>query len=60
MRAPAEGQVISQPGAVDVDVSTVAASLGGGGHRRAAAARVDGSLNEVKAMVLDRLNAVIK
>lgn len=49
-----------EPGAADVDVSAVAASLGGGGHRRAAAARVDGPLNEVKATVLDRISGLLK
>ncbi len=38
-----------------VDVSAVAAGLGGGGHERAAGARVAGALDTVKAQVLDRL-----
>ncbi len=43
----------------DVDVSLVAAGLGGGGHRRAAAARIPGSIDEVKKIVLGRLSAAI-
>lgn len=36
----------------DVDVSAIAAQLGGGGHRRAAGARVAGTLEEVRDRVL--------
>jgi phosphoesterase RecJ-like protein len=40
-----------------VDVSAVAASLGGGGHRNAAGCTVQGSLDEVKNRVLGLLEA---
>lgn len=36
-----------------VDVAAIAASLGGGGHKKAAGATVEASLNEVKDKVLD-------
>ncbi len=38
-------------GAPDIDVSAVANEFGGGGHRRAAAARIEGSLADVKHKV---------
>jgi phosphoesterase RecJ-like protein len=38
-----------------VDVSKIAASLGGGGHPRAAGVFIQGSLDEVKGMVLEVL-----
>lgn len=37
----------------DVDVAAIAQQLGGGGHRRAAGARVAGSLAEVKRRVIE-------
>lgn len=37
----------------DVDVAVIAQQLGGGGHRRAAGARVTGSLAEVKRRVIE-------
>lgn len=40
----------SQPG---IDVSIIAAQFGGGGHRAAAGAEVDGALEPVKRQVLD-------
>ena len=40
---------------LDLDVAAVAATLGGGGHRRAAGARLKGTLDEVKRLVIDRL-----
>ena len=39
----------------DINVATVASTLGGGGHARAAGARVQGSLDSVKQQVIDRL-----
>lgn len=42
----------------DLDVSSVAFALGGGGHRRAAAARIQGDLQEVKPKVLDALKEI--
>jgi phosphoesterase RecJ-like protein len=62
--APASGRVRvslrSRPPAVGepaLNVADVAASLGGGGHPRAAGARVPGSLESVKADVIQRLLA---
>ena len=43
----------------DVDVSVIAAQLGGGGHRRAAGARVRGTLDEAKRQVLQRVEALL-
>ncbi len=48
------------PGEPDVDVSLIASALGGGGHRRAAAARISGSADEVRTCVLDRLREALK
>ncbi len=45
---------------VGYDVATVAFALGGGGHKPAAGATVDGSLEEVKARVMPMLEAVVK
>ncbi len=39
-----------------VDVGALAHNLGGGGHHNAAGATVEGSLEEVRALVFDRLN----
>ena len=38
-----------------VDVNEVAQRLGGGGHARAAGARAQGTVDEVKARVLEAL-----
>lgn len=40
-----------------VDVASIAESFGGGGHARAAGARVKGSLGEVSRQVLERLSS---
>ena len=37
---------------LDIDVATIAQSFGGGGHRRAAAARIDGTVDEIRARVV--------
>ena len=39
-------------GAPDVDVSAIAAALGGGGHRRAAGVRVQGPLEDARQVVI--------
>ncbi len=39
----------------DLDVSAVAAAFGGGGHRRAAGARVRGTLEEVKRRIVEQM-----
>ena len=41
----------------DIDVAAIAQQLGGGGHRRAAGARVTGSLAEVKRRVIEAFSA---
>ncbi len=43
----------------DIDVATVAAEFAGGGHRRAAAARTDAPLEQVKRRVIDRLSQLL-
>ncbi len=45
---------------LDVDVSAVAQSLGGGGHRRAAGARMAGPLRDVKTKVAEAAHAAIE
>ncbi len=45
---------------VGYDVAAVAFSLGGGGHKPAAGATVNGTLDEVKARVMPMLEAVVK
>lgn len=42
----------SRPGDPDIDVSAIASSLGGGGHRRAAGVRLRISIDEARAQVL--------
>jgi phosphoesterase RecJ-like protein len=39
----------------DIDVATVAKDFAGGGHRRAAAARVSAPVDRVKTLVIDRV-----
>ena len=48
----------SSPG-IDVDVATVAQTFGGGGHRRAAGARITGTLPDVRKAVVDRLREAL-
>ncbi len=43
----------------DVDVSAIAAQFGGGGHRRAAGARVKGSLDDVREQVIAAVRAAL-
>ncbi len=45
---------------VGYDVAAVAFALGGGGHKPAAGATVEGTLEEVKARVMPMLEAVVK
>jgi phosphoesterase RecJ-like protein len=45
--------------AIDVDVAAVAAHFGGGGHRRAAGARISGSVESVRQLVLDHIKEVL-
>jgi phosphoesterase RecJ-like protein len=52
-RAPME------PGDADIDVSAVAAALGGGGHRRAAGVRVPGTLESARGKVLACLHSLL-
>jgi phosphoesterase RecJ-like protein len=45
---------------INVDVSAVAAQLGGGGHQRAAGARVTGTMAQVYPVVLEHMLAAIR
>jgi len=45
---------------VDVDVAALAQSLGGGGHRRAAGARMAGPLEEVRGKVIEAVVAALR
>jgi phosphoesterase RecJ-like protein len=49
----------SQAWAKDVDVAEVAKTFGGGGHARAAGARVGGTLAEVRRRITDHLQALL-
>lgn len=52
-RELANGKIkISLRSVGEVDVASLAASFGGGGHRRAAGASLEGTLSEVQSMVL--------
>ena len=44
----------------DYDVATLAASFGGGGHRAASGATVEGSLEEVQDLVLAATRKVLQ
>ena len=46
-------------GAPDVDVSRAAEQFGGGGHKRAAGARVEGSIVQVRRALLDYFETVL-
>lgn len=43
----------------DVDVAAIAKQFGGGGHRRAAGARIQGSLDEVREQVIAAVRAAL-
>lgn len=43
----------------DVDVAALAAAFGGGGHTRAAGARIDGKLSEVQRSIVERVSAAL-
>ncbi|HSW46379.1 MAG TPA: DHHA1 domain-containing protein, partial [Phycisphaerae bacterium] len=45
---------------LDVDVAALAQSLGGGGHRRAAGARMTGSMEEVYSKVRQAVVAAVQ
>ncbi len=45
---------------VDWDVAKVAAEFGGGGHRAAAGAMIEGSLNEIKPRVLSATRSILQ
>ncbi len=60
LREETEGEVrVSLRSKGRVDVSAVAASLGGGGHRNAAGCTVHGSIEEAKRMVFGLLEAAL-
>ncbi len=44
----------------DVDVAEIAREFGGGGHKRAAGARIEGSIEDVRQRVLARLEPLFK
>jgi phosphoesterase RecJ-like protein len=48
-----------EEGAPDIDAAGIAKSFGGGGHRRAAAARIDGSLADVRGTVIERIQQAL-
>lgn len=48
-----------EDGAPDVDSAALAQAFGGGGHRRAAAARIDGSLAEVHGAIIEHIERVL-
>ncbi len=61
LREVSEGLVkISFRSQGQVDVAALAAGLGGGGHKRAAGAQKTGSLGEVKQLLLDMIEDVLK
>jgi len=45
---------------LDIDVAAVAAQFGGGGHRRAAGARMNATLNDAKEQVVEALAAKLE
>jgi len=45
-------------GATDIDVAGIASEFGGGGHKRAAGARIEGSLADVRRLVMTRLESL--
>jgi phosphoesterase RecJ-like protein len=57
----AEGRVeLSMRAKTGLDVSALALSLGGGGHKVAAGATIDGPIEAAKARVLPLLHAIVK
>ena len=59
VRVSFRSKVASGCGEVDVDVSNVAQSFGGGGHKRAAGARVAGTLEDVKGKVVAHIRNLL-
>ena len=47
-------------GSLDVDVAAVAQAFGGGGHRRAAAARVTGAFSTTRQAIVDHLSKLLR
>lgn len=43
----------------DVDVAALAAAFGGGGHTRAAGARIDGTLSDVQRSIVERVSTAL-
>lgn len=54
-KAPLEGYVEK-----DIDVSAIAGHFGGGGHRRASGARIDGTLEDVRRRVAEYVTEVLR
>ncbi len=58
-RAKEGGEVKAGFRSREVDVREIAASLGGGGHKKAAGCTLEGPLEDVKALVLQRVAAKV-
>ncbi|MCH7839995.1 MAG: DHH family phosphoesterase [Planctomycetes bacterium] len=58
-RAPSDPQATACAKIPDVDVAAIAQSFGGGGHRRAAGARVTGTLEQVKEKIIARIEPTL-
>lgn len=62
VRTPARGTPAPPPSearAMNVDVAAIAQAFGGGGHTRAAGARIPGSLSDVRRTVVRHLEAAL-
>lgn len=58
-RAPSDPQASAFADIPDIDVAAIAQSFGGGGHRRAAGARVTGTLEQVKERMIARVEPAL-
>lgn len=59
IRASLRSKAPRAAGDPDIDVAAVAGAFGGGGHRRAAGARITGSLRDVRRRVRDHLGKLL-
>jgi bifunctional oligoribonuclease and PAP phosphatase NrnA len=60
MEQPRGGIKVSLRSQLGIDVAKVAESFGGGGHRQAAGAVVEGTIAEVKARLLAAVHLALK
>jgi phosphoesterase RecJ-like protein len=60
MEQPRGGVKVSLRSRAAVDVAKVAESFGGGGHRLASGAVIDGSMTEVQARVLTAVHLALR